>query len=127
MAVRTGRQHPRDVRSAAVALCGGRWLITVREECERLEGVAAAHRTDDRSIYHIQTACLVLASYRVLTEQLRMDHISSLNCIRRCLVADGRWPAFIHSLHSRKPEGPGSEEGKCKGPWCVWRCVLLRR
>jgi hypothetical protein len=70
VAVRTGRQHPRDVRSAAVALCGGRWLIT---------------------------------------------------------VADGRWPAFIHSLHSRKPEGPGSEEGKCKGPWCVWRCVLLRR
>jgi hypothetical protein len=61
------------------------YVQRVREECERLEGVAAAHRTDDRSIYHIQTACLVLASYRVLTEQLRMDHISSLNCIRRCL------------------------------------------
>jgi len=61
------------------------YVQRVREASERLEGAAVAHRTDDRSVYHIQTACLVLASYRVLTEQLRIDQISSLNCILRCL------------------------------------------
>ena len=61
------------------------YVQRVREACERLEGAAAAHRTDDRSVYHIQTACLVLASFRVLTEQLRMSPCAALECIRQCL------------------------------------------
>jgi len=39
--------------------------------------------TDERSVYHVQAACLVLASYRVLTEQLQMDKHRAIDILRQ--------------------------------------------
>jgi hypothetical protein len=41
--------------------------------------------SDSRSHYHLQTACLVLSSYRVLTGQLRLSHQDALAVVQRCM------------------------------------------
>ena len=38
---------------------------------------------DERAAYHIQTACLVLAAYRVLTEQINLDPEKSVEIINK--------------------------------------------
>ena len=57
----------------------------VRDGAERLEQNETARQSDERSLYHIQTASVVLAAFRVLTEQLRMDRLEAIDCIRQCL------------------------------------------
>ena len=61
------------------------YLQRIREGAERLESDAVLQKTDERSLYHIQTACLLLAALRVLTQQLRMSNTDAIACIRECL------------------------------------------
>jgi len=62
------------------------FLERIRETSDRLEAVAMAeNKTDERSVYHIQTSCLVLAAFRVLTEQLHLSKADAITSIRQCL------------------------------------------
>jgi len=44
--------------------------------------------TDERSEYHLQSACLVLAAHRVMTKQLNMDRGRSIEAIKQVRVDD---------------------------------------
>ena len=61
------------------------YVERIREHAARLETETMPQKTDDRSIYHIQTACLVLASFKILTEQLRLPKPSAIALVRECL------------------------------------------
>lgn len=41
--------------------------------------------TDERSEYHLQSACLVLAAHKVMTLQLKMSRERSIDAIRQCM------------------------------------------
>ena len=60
------------------------YVDRVRESAERLNETVT-EKPDERAVYHAQTACLVLASFRVLTNQLRLDPNAAIVCIRQCL------------------------------------------
>ena len=42
-------------------------------------------RGDERSQYHLQAGCLVLATYRVLSEQLRLEQEQCIKIIQQCM------------------------------------------
>lgn len=57
--------------------------------------------SDERSEYHLQSACLVLAAHRVMTKQLKMDPGRSIEAIKQVLARsrDRAWnrrPASIN-------------------------------
>ncbi len=56
--------------------------------------------SDSRSQYHLQTSCLVLASYRILTGQLRLSHDDSITLIQTCM---GDSNSFLERMMRRFP------------------------
>jgi hypothetical protein len=61
------------------------YVERIKEHADSLQIATMPQKSDDRSVYHIQTACLVLASFRVLTEQLNMPRHDAMALLRECL------------------------------------------
>jgi len=57
----------------------------VEQAFEGLHATNAHLITDDRSRYHLQSACLVLAAYRVLTDQLNLSSEQTIQILQRCM------------------------------------------
>eukprot|EP00960_Hanusia_phi_P054242 762587-Hanusia_phi.AAC.3 len=68
------------------------YTAKISEVYENFRSKYRQSNEDDRAAYHIQTACLVLAAYRVLTEQVKLDAQKSVEIInKQCMGDSDSW------------------------------------